>query len=121
MPSKFDAIFGVGLSSFYDVLNTLAVYTAPDGTTHEDIPVIISRNDAHQVDRNIRTTGELQTAEIQVRQSELPKPVRGGRFSIGMEVWTIETTPVLKLGEHFCTCSRSGTERLMPRRAADNA
>lgn len=120
MPSPFERQFAAQADSLYSQFSLAATYTAPDGSTTSGITIIVHRNDAHQVDRNVKASGELQTGEIRVRQSELAKAVKGGRFKVeGVEVWTVETMPVLKNGQHYCTCSRSGVERIMERRAKE--
>lgn len=118
MPSAFEQLFTGSLDSFYDMYGLPATYTGPDGTAITSITVRVHRQESRQVPFAQRGTGELQTGEVLVRESEVAKPVSGGRFMVeGHEVWTIASTPVLKNGQHHCTCSRGGAERIMERRA----
>lgn len=120
MPSAFETAFAANLSGLYAQFGVSASYTAPDGTSTSGLTVRVIRHDAHQVERPTRAVGELQTGEVLVQQSALAKPLKGGRFTVeGREVWTIEVTPTLKNGEHICTVSRAGVERLMDRRAKE--
>jgi hypothetical protein len=61
---------------------------------------------------------DIQTANIVVAQSALPKPQKGGRFSKGDRTWTIAIFPVEANGQFYCTCTRSGVNRLAPQRSA---
>lgn len=115
MPSAFETAVRANLDPLYAEFGLATTYTAPDGTTTA-CTIRLHRNEAHQVDRTVRVNGEMQTGEIMVRQTELAKPVRGGRFVVeGVEAWTIELTPVLKNGQHQCTVSRAGVERMTER------
>ena len=127
MPSPFETQFAAAVGALYEgAFGLSASYQAPDGsaavTTGADgnpLTIRVHRNEARQTQGGAKpgTQAELQTAEVIVRQSQLAKVVQGGRFAVeGNEVWTIETTPTLKNGQHYCTCSRGGTRRLMPRR-----
>jgi hypothetical protein len=122
MPSPFDQSVAANLDQFYATFGIPGVaYTDPSGGVTSDIIVRIHRNEAREVERENGTVGEMQTGEILVRQTELANVVKGGRFTLeGVEVWTVATTPPLYHGEFHCTCYRSGTERLMDRRAKDN-
>lgn len=125
MPSVFEQEFAGQLDQLYGEFGVTATYTAPNGV-NQAVTVRIQRHEARQVEGMGQrgagaggATGELQTGEAFVRQSELAKPVKGGRFTLeaGAEVWTIETTPLLKNGQHYCIVSRGGVDRYAERRA----
>ena len=118
MPSAFETSFAKSThDGLYSTFGIAAVYADLAGTK-TICTVRIHREDAHQVDRPSHVSGEIQVAPLEVRTSEISKVVKGGRFTVeGVEVWTVETTPVLKNGQHYCTCSRSGAERMMPKRS----
>lgn len=116
--SDFEASMVDNLDEFYTEFGLAGIYVAPDGASVSGITVRVYRDKAHQVERPSRTPGEMQTGEILMRQSELAKPVKNGRFTVrGVEVWTIEMTPTLTNGEWLCSCVRTGVERMMDRRA----
>lgn len=120
MPSPFEQLVSANLSSMYGQFGLSASYTAPDGTVTSDLSIRLQRGEVRQVDRPSGAVGEAQGSVVLVRQSDLAKPVRHGRFaSDAGEVWTLEVTPVLKNGEWVCTCSRAGVERLMEKRAKE--
>jgi hypothetical protein len=125
MPSQFETQFTTQTPALYEgAFGVVATYTGKDGTAvttgldGNPLNIRVDRQDGRQ-SATPGVSGELQTAEIKVRQSQLAKPQAGGRFTVGSEVWSIQTTPVLKNGQHYCTCARGGVERLMPRRAAE--
>jgi hypothetical protein len=120
MPSAFETLFAANLSGLYEQFGLAATYTAPNAAETAGITVRVDRGDFLQVPGDMKAGGQLQTGKVLVRQSELSKPVKGGRFTFeGAEVWTVETTPTLQNGEFICTCTRGGTDRLMDRRAKD--
>lgn len=128
MPSPFEQQFAVQAGALYEgSFGVAGSYQAPDGSAPVTVgadgnPLLIRvhRNDAHQVDTAVRKSGEMQSGEIIVRQSQLPKVVNESRFTIeGVEVWTVQTTPVLRNGEFVCTVARTGTAQLMTRRSAE--
>jgi hypothetical protein len=98
-------------------------YAPPAGAVASNLTLRIDREDATPVMRDNHASGELFRAMIWVMQSDVAKVVKGGRFTLtslnGPEVWTVETTPTLFAGEFECVCSRSGTERVMERRARE--
>lgn len=120
MPSEFESLMaGVLPGTHFQVFGLAATYTAPDGT-ETSLTVRVQRHDPRQVDRPSTASGEEQTADVMCMQADLAKPVRGGRFTVeDTEVWTIETTPALRNGEHICTCRRTGVSGAMPRRAKE--
>lgn len=121
MPSPFESLIAANLDALYAQFGLSGIYTAPDGTATAGITIRVHRNDFRQVEGQSRAAGEMQTGEVMVRQSELAKPVKGGRFAVeGVEVWSIETTPALKNGQFVCTCVRLGNDRLMERRQKDH-
>lgn len=115
--SAFELAFAANLDPLYVLFGVAGSYAAPDGTSVAGLTLRVRRDDPHQVERPNRAIGEMQTGQILVRQSELARPVKNGRFTVrGVEVWTIETTPRLQHGEYICTCTRTGVEIMMPRR-----
>lgn len=116
--SPFEAEMAENLDDLYNEFGVGGSYVGPDGSSIDGLTLRVRRNDPHQVERTNRNIGELQSGTVMVRQSELAKPLRNGRFTVrGVEVWTIELTPILKNGELICACQRTGTESKMPRRA----
>lgn len=123
MPSQFESDVAVSLDELYDQFGLSATYTAPDGTT-ASCTIRLHRNPVTPLPGSGRTergaAEELQTAELLVRQSELAKPVAGGRFTVegnrGGEVWTLEATPLLKNGQHHGAARRVGVVRMMEQR-----
>lgn len=120
MPSEFSSMMAAALpGTHYAVFGEPAVYTAPDGTTVA-LTIRIHRDEARQVERANGTMGEVQTGRIMCLASDLPKPIRDGRFTVdAVEVWTIETAPVLENEQHVCSCVRTGVTGVMPRRAKE--
>lgn len=126
MPSSFETLFaGAALPAMFDSFGQAGTYTAPNGvatsTGMDGAPLLIrvQRGEMRPLLRDNRANGEIQTAELLVRQSQLV-PVKGGRFKVNdVELWTIANTPTLKNGEYVCTCSRQGIERLADRRAKE--
>lgn len=118
MPSSFEQMFvASSLPALYALHGRPATYTPPNGSTATPLTVRRNAGEPTQVNRETRVTGEMQTAEIMVQQSELAKPVKDGRFTVeGVEVWTIATMPVLKNGQWNCKCERAGKERMVERR-----
>ncbi len=118
MPSQFEQQMTTALASFYDEFAVAGTYNAPNSTSAIPVTIRVHRNDAHQAEPRAGENRELQTGEIMVLQSQLAKPVKDGRFTLegGAEVWTIETTPMLKNGQHHCIVSRVGVNRLGERR-----
>lgn len=124
MPSAFEAQMAAQLpGTLYGAFGLAAVYSDPKGTTGAACTIRVHRGDVRQVDRGNGTMGEVQSGEVFVMQAgagAIAKPVKGGRFRVeGVEVWTIENTPVLKNGQFGCTCSRQGVDALMERRTKD--
>jgi len=124
--SQFEILFTANTGAFYEgSFGLKASYQSPDnaspiptGLDGNPLMVRVHRDPMRQVDATVRKNGEMQEAEIILRQSQLAKPVRFGRITVrGVEVWTIETTPILVNGEFRCTCTRGGIDRLMERRA----
>lgn len=131
MPSYFEREFArqnaAAGSGPYAVNGVAATYQPPTGaavTTGLDgspLMVIVDRNDPTVDVRESRGgSGQVQSAEILVRVSQLAKPLPDGRFTVeGVEVWTIETSYVAN-GQHNCTCKRTGSDRIMERRVKVN-
>lgn len=121
MPSQFEQSAAFNVDALYGNFGLAATYTAPGGAVTSGITVRRKLGEVRQVPRPNKASGELQMGDIMVRPSDVAKPVKNGRFQVeSVEVWTIETTPILKNGEYHCTCSRSGVEGLLERRAKDN-
>jgi len=120
MPSQFESMMAASLpGTHYATFGLSAVYTAPDSTT-TNLTVRVQRDDPRQIERSNRADGEQQTGTILCMASDLPKPVKGGRFTVeNVEVWTVEVTPKLVNGEHVCSCIRTGVVGLMSRRAKE--
>lgn len=117
-----------GLPGLYAALGAASTYTPPDGsgaidTGTDGAPLLVrvQREPPHEVDRPNKAAGENQNGILLVQMRQLAKPARGGRFNVDQaaEVWTIAVTPEAKNGEFICTCTRSGVERMMPRRARE--
>jgi hypothetical protein len=121
MPSAFETSIAANLDLLYLQFGLTATYSPPrDGTATSGITIRLHRGGFREVPRDVKASGQLQTGEILVRQSELSKPEKGGRFMVeNVEVWTIENIPTLNNGQFACVCSRSGTERMMERRAKE--
>lgn len=121
MPSQFESLIASNLPALYAQYGLDATYTPPNGQTPTTgLSVRVHRGDSRQYDRGNGSMGEIQTAEVIVLQSALPRPVAGGRFTVeSVEVWTIDATPTLKNGQFTCTCTRTGDSRLMSRSAKD--
>lgn len=119
MPSQFETQMRTQLAgAIYPGMSLAATYTAPDGTVTAGLTVRVHRGDAHQVERASRASGEAQTGEIMVLQDDLPKPVKGGRFTVeGVEVWSVAMTPTLANGQFVCACTREGVDAVLARRA----
>jgi len=114
-----DEIFEA-LPELYDTFGVSSLYRGPDGSEIRNVRVRIDRQDARQVFKAERVTGEAQTATIYVQESDIPRPIKGGRFLLrGTECWQIETTPRFNVREWVCICIRVTSERLMERRARD--
>lgn len=130
MPSVFEQAFAENLPALYGAMGMDASYTDKAGVMIDGLSVRVHRHPFRQVEGK-GGTGEVQTADLFIQDSGdqgIAKVVAGGRFTIeptgtamGLEVWTIETTPVHKNGEFVCSCSRSGKEREMGRRGSSNA
>ena len=121
MPSKFEQDFTEEAPNFYEEFGIHGCkYTSPSGVVTTGLTLRILRNPAHQVARDSKTLGQLQSGQVIVEQSALAKPMIGGRFTAeSVEIWTIETTPVLKNGQFYCTCSRTGAEVRAGRKAGE--
>jgi len=125
MPSVFENMVASALPGFYKMFGLAAAYEATDGTVTTGLLVRIQRNEFHEVPRDVKAAGVMQTGEIKIQMSGstgLAKPVQGGRFKVeDVEVWTIETPPISRNGEWFCTCQRAGNGRLMEKRGGGHA
>ena len=127
MPSPFEQQFAAQLTDLFAQFGQPAKYTDPSGNATVGLTVIVNRDGPMQTAIAGRATGEQQTGRIRVMQSALAKPVKGGRFAIDTigdgtgqdEIWTVETTPRLANGQHYCVCTRSGANRLMARKDKD--
>jgi len=124
MPSQFEIDMAANLQPVYADFALPAAAANPDGTAVASISIRLHRNDSRQVPMENGAAIESQTGELMVLQADiaataLVKPVRNTRFTVeGTEVWSVETTPVLKNGQYTCTVKRVGIERLQPRRNA---
>lgn len=122
MPSLFEQLLAQNLTSMRDGLGTSGcTYTPPDGVAIvNNLTLRVQREQANEIDRPTRISGEMQTADVIVLQADLPNCVREGRFTVpgltGPEVWTIQASPLVQNGEFICRCMRTGIERYMPRR-----
>jgi len=124
MPSAFSTRFsgsGGPLDALYAQFGIASVYT---DKTALSLPCSfrIQRHDPQQLaGTNTHTSGEVQTADGYVRESEVAKPIRDGRFSFDGEVWVIQKTPYLKNGQWCMTVSRVTADRRGEMRIAANA
>ena len=120
MPSAFETqMTTAAMPALYQEFGLPATYTPPNGSTA--IPNLTVRVQRGAVRQSPETDGEIQTGVVMVLASALATPSRGGRFMVeNTEVWTIETTPELKNGEHVCTCSRSGRRIYMNQQGGPN-
>lgn len=118
MPSAFEQRMTSAMPRLYTSFGVPAVYVAPSGTTTSGITVRIQRGEIRQTPTDQKTVGEMQTGQAFVQQSDLAKPVKNGRFAFdsGVEVWSIETTPILKNGQWNCTVKRVSTDTRMEKR-----
>lgn len=114
MPSKFSQQFGAG------ALPALTARFGISGSAYQDLSVgplacapRLRRGKALQTVGKNGARVEIQPAEIDVMKSEVPQPIREGRFTIDGEVWSIEKHPSLVNECWRCECVRITNERLM--------
>lgn len=117
--SLFGSIFSaIGLpavvANWLGVAGTLTPCSGDAPTAN--IPLQIDRDPPMQMALANAKISESQMGRIAI-PSTFPKPAKGDSFTIGSEVWRVENAPILANGQFYCTVSRSGVERLMPRRA----
>lgn len=122
MPSQFEKQFvavalGAMQSAFW-IPNCTA--TPPNGgAVISGISVYRRPHDPMQTELSKDASGQMQMADLRVAQTDVPNVVPGMRFTIDGEVWTAETSPQSRNGQHYFTAKRAGSERLMPRRARE--
>lgn len=122
MPSPFETRMSSAFDRLYGSFAKTGFYTSPNGDKVFDISIRVRSNDSRQVVGQSKTIGESQSGTLFVRQSELARPVKGGRFTVeNVDVWTIESTPTLKNGQFECTCTRASVAGAMDRRTKENA
>ena len=122
MPSLFEQLAASSLQpSMFGTFGLSATYTAVDGSSAVPCTIRLHRNESRSVDKSVRVSGELQSGEVMVRQSEIARPVKGGRFTIegGVEVWSVASKPRLVNGQWLCAVERAGKERMGERRNSE--
>lgn len=119
MPSAFSNRRSSGpLAALQGAFGVTAVYT--DKTQQVNCSVRLHRDDPRELKTDVGVSGEVQTGKAMVSQSELPRPVRGGRFALEGEVWSVEMNPTIHNGGWTCAVARVNPERHGEKRARVN-
>lgn len=120
MPSVHQTRFAPGRQRLQGTFGVPATYTAPDATVITGFLARKRANDSVVTVAGGRTV-QTQGCDILVDIVDVPYPVKGGRFNLEGEVWTIEHDPKTANGGHVCTCTRAKAEKRGERRLNSNA
>ena len=123
MPSNFTTRFsatGGPLDSLHSEYAIASTYSDKQFTDVSCTVRLIPDMPTQMAAKSTVAQGEIQTGKALVKQSQIARPVIGGRFNVDGQVWEIQLSPVLKpSGQFECSVVRVNAQRRGERRPSN--